>query len=554
MDYYKGLSKGFTDFCDATHSARVGMTRFKFRVNTFFLFIVISLFPFLLVAKEEIIKDRVGNQPGFAGKLEVKTNNSLLHFDRSKGIIDAIEVGYQKKYPMLLSEILSKNGYMQNSNGELPASGFGCMDVNGFGFPKTESEILEKVNSHEENGKRILSALYSHKSLRIKKSYYISLENDYQIGMKVEFENVGTFPMQLGSEGEPAFSLSFGPLLDYPPPYRQDFFKVSGEDTFESVYLKSDKNAGKNQNVSLLNVQGAGLKTNYYAFIIRGKNSKVQQHYKIEEVKLESSVVKSNRRISVYFLSLQIPTTILSVGQKKSFEFRTFCGQKEEKTLGKFGMPGLSDFGFISRSLLSVLSFFYSWYPNWGVAIILLTLTIKLILHPLTAKQTENMLAMQKIQPKQNELREKYKDDPQKLNAELIKLFKENNVNPLGGCLPLIIQLPIFIALFTTLQSAVQLKGAPFYFWITDLSKADPLFIFPFLVAVSMKLQMSETAGNDPVQTSMMTYMPVLMFFIAMNLPSGVLVYWLITNITSIIHQRAMANRRPELAGKQVKT
>jgi YidC/Oxa1 family membrane protein insertase len=178
--------------------------------------------------------------------------------------------------------------------------------------------------------------------------------------------------------------------------------------------------------------------------------------------------------------------------------------------------------------------------PNYGLAIILLTIVVRLVLYPLTLKQTKSMAQMQKIQPMVQDLKDRHKDNPQKFNEEVLQLYQKNNVNPLGGCLPLLLQLPILIALYNTIRIAVELRKTPFL-WISDLSKGDPLLILPIAIAALMYYQQGKMS-TDPQQQQMMAFMPMFMFVITWSLPAGLLVYWFASSVLGLL-QQLQANR-----------
>ena len=185
--------------------------------------------------------------------------------------------------------------------------------------------------------------------------------------------------------------------------------------------------------------------------------------------------------------------------------------------------------------MLELLRFFYSIFPNYGIAIILLTLLVRLILYPLTLKQTKEMAKMQKLQPKLKDLQDRYKDNPQKMNEEVLKLYTKNKVNPIGGCFPILLQLPIIMALFNTFRNAVELRKASFL-WMSDLSKGDPYMILPIAIAVLMYYQQGKS-NIDPQQRQAMAFMPMMMLFITFSLPSGLLVYWFASSVLGILQQ-----------------
>ncbi len=190
--------------------------------------------------------------------------------------------------------------------------------------------------------------------------------------------------------------------------------------------------------------------------------------------------------------------------------------------------------------LLWLMNFFATRLPgqNYGIAIILLTVLVKILFYPLAQKSMTSMKQMQALQPQVNALRSKYKSDPQRFQREQMELFRKHKVNPVGGCLPMVVQIPIFYALYLTLQYSVELQGAHFFLWITDLSKKDPYYVLPILMGVSMLIQqkMTPTVG-DPRQARVMLIMPVIFTFMFLEFPTGLVLYWLVNNVLSIGQQ-----------------
>ena len=200
--------------------------------------------------------------------------------------------------------------------------------------------------------------------------------------------------------------------------------------------------------------------------------------------------------------------------------------------------------------MIPFLTFSYqSIYPNYGVSILLLTFLIKVLFYPLTKKQFESMKITQKIQPKMKKIQEKFKGQPEKIHQEVMKLWKENNANPLGGCLPALVQLPVFFAIFYTVKSSafIALVKSPginqglFTFWLADLTVKDTTYILPALVAVSMYLSQKMMVVEES-QKMLMTLMPVVMFVVSIQMPSGVLLYWAASQIISTVQQYMILN------------
>jgi YidC/Oxa1 family membrane protein insertase len=250
----------------------------------------------------------------------------------------------------------------------------------------------------------------------------------------------------------------------------------------------------------------------------------------------------------------------LKQNESRSFKFRLYNGPKEITALSQAGhnLSSAVDYGwftFLAKPLLEVLRWFYSFTHNYGVAIILLTIIIKIIFWPLTQKSYTSMQKMKKVQPKIQQIREKYKDDREKLNQELMQVYKTHKVNPMGGCLPMALQIPVFFALYRMLNSAVELRHQPFVLWIHDLTAPDRLNlgfsvdlpvighltglpVLTILMGVTMFIQQRMTpSSGDPRQEKIMLIMPVMFTFFFINFPAGLVLYWFVNNILSIAQQ-----------------
>ena len=224
-----------------------------------------------------------------------------------------------------------------------------------------------------------------------------------------------------------------------------------------------------------------------------------------------------------------------------------YAGTKELEILEKKGnhLVRMIDYGwfgnkfaFLVKPLLKVLAYFYGLTQNYGWSIIFLTLIIKLLFFPLTHKSFKSMKGMQKIQPYVKVIQERNKDDRQKMNEELLELYKKHKVNPVGGCLPMLLQIPVFIALYHALFFSIELRGAPFIGWITDLSVQDPYYVTPVLMGITMFLQQKMTPSvGDPMQQKIMMFLPIVFTFLFISFPAGLVIYWTVNNILTISQQ-----------------
>ena len=260
------------------------------------------------------------------------------------------------------------------------------------------------------------------------------------------------------------------------------------------------------------------------------------------------------------------PESVINPGTQHVFEFELYFGPKSMKILGKsdYDLDKAINFGmfdFIAKPCVWVMNFIYGFIPNYGVAIIILTIMTKILLWPLGTKSYKSMGEMKKIQPLMAEIREKYKNDKKRMNQEVMGLYKTYKINPMGGCLPMIAQIPVFFALYRMLYEAIELRHAPFFGWIIDLSAPDRLFHFNFsipfmqppygipvltiIMGASMLLQqkMSPPPG-DPAQAKMMMLMPIIFTFIFINFSSGLVLYWLTNNLLSISQQYYISKKK----------
>ena len=267
--------------------------------------------------------------------------------------------------------------------------------------------------------------------------------------------------------------------------------------------------------------------------------------------------VKEDKLLETQYLN---PVSDIRPGTQHTYQYSLFFGPKSMKVMRAVGhdISKALNFGFfdiIAKPCVWLMNKLYSVIPNYGIAIIILTLLIKIVLWPLGSKSYKSMSEMKRIQPLMKEIREKYKDDKKKMNEEVMGLYRTYKINPLGGCLPMVVQLPVFFALYRMLYQAIELRHAPFFLWIVDLSAPDRLGHFaikhvPFMeppygipvltiiMGASMLLQqkMSPPMG-DPTQAKMMMFMPVIFTFIFINFSSGLVLYWLTNNILSIAQQ-----------------
>jgi YidC/Oxa1 family membrane protein insertase len=359
------------------------------------------------------------------------------------------------------------------------------------------------------------------------------------------------------------------------------------------VQNRSARSIDKNLTISLMNSLGNAKETRYVfvgpaAFIDGGlreiKTSDIEEEGKqaglIDWVSFEdryfaSAIIPREPRKAamnivmtpseVVRTSYVDPSGPVPPGTERIYQYDVYFGPKSLKSLSAAGggLTKIVDFGFfdiIAKPFLHIMNFIYQFIPNYGIVIILITIIVKILFWPLSNKSYQSMSQMKKLQPKMAEIRAKYKDDKKKMNQEIMNLYKLYKINPLGGCLPMVFQIPVFFAFYKMLYQAIELRHAPFFLWIDDLSAPDRLFRFDFTVPLmtppygipvltiimgaSMFFQqkMSPPPG-DPTQAKMMMFMPIFFTFIFINFPSGLVLYWLVNNILSMVQQKYVAKK-----------
>ncbi len=244
-----------------------------------------------------------------------------------------------------------------------------------------------------------------------------------------------------------------------------------------------------------------------------------------------------------FVLGMVSPSKTVDAGQSDAFTTRFYVGPKDQSVLEELAdnLDLTVDYGILSviaKPLFWVLSWFHSLFGNWGWAILMVTLIIKLIFYPLSAASYRSMANMRKFAPKMQQLKERYGDDRQRMSQAMMELYKKEKINPLGGCLPMVVQIPVFIALYWVLLESVELRQAPFIFWIQDLSIKDPFYVLPLLMGVSMFIQQKlNPPPPDPVQAKVMMALPIIFTLFFAFFPAGLVLYWLANSVLSVAQQ-----------------
>ncbi|MGU7769670.1 membrane protein insertase YidC [Burkholderia sp. MR1-5-21] len=358
---------------------------------------------------------------------------------------------------------------------------------------------------------------------------YTFTRGSYVIGVDTKIDNVGTAPVS---------PTAYMELVRDSTPVETPMFSH----TFLGPAVFSDAKHFQKINFSDIDKKKAD-------FVESADNGWVAmvQHYFASAWIPKQGVARKNYAEQVapglYRVGVQQPVGAIAPGQSADVSARLFAGPEEERMLEGIA-PGLElvkDYGWvtiIAKPLFWLLEKIHGVVGNWGWAIVLLTLLIKAVFFPLSAASYKSMARMKEITPRMQALRERFKSDPQKMNAALMELYKTEKVNPFGGCLPVVIQIPVFISLYWVLLASVEMRGAPWILWITDLSQRDPFFILPVLMAVSMFVQTKlNPTPPDPVQAKMMMFMPIAFSVMFFFFPAGLVLYYVVNNVLSIAQQ-----------------
>ncbi len=399
-------------------------------------------------------------------------------------------------------------------------------------FPETPLLFSKEPNYQVLNSsKNSVTFLYENGGLKIQKK--ISLGKNYEINVEKTIENNSGKDIKLSPK------IKFDSLLEKEGlfnSYKQKFDIFVGYEPNEDSHIEDNKDVVKfvKQNKK---INWASINYAYFTFAFVNKKDKFVLSNK-------TSFSPSENHVSLV-LNYAKAKKVVHNNEKATFKFTVYAGPKDISKMEMLGcgLEKTVNFGwssFLAKPLLFALKFLYKFIGNYGVAIILLTFLIKLLMLPLSTASFKSMNKMKLLTPKLNELKEKYKNDKDALNRETMKLYQKEGVNPLGGCLPMLIQFPIYIALYYMIKNSVVLYNAPFLpFWLTDLSAKDPYYIIPVSLGILMFLQqkmMPQQMDNKQAKIMMYT-MPVIFTWISLYLPSGLTVYWFVNTLLGVAQQ-----------------
>lgn len=462
-------------------------------------------------------------------EIKIETNKYILLFSNLGGSIKGIWLKEYKTENQSPTKILMADSPAQ-----------ACLGVSDID-PALKSQ--SQPYSHQKGDNYITFKLEQPGASSIEKKYTFSDDN-YDIKMDLNITNLSGFPKEY------KYKINVGTSMETKGGLEARYIQLDSL-VNDKVVRKGSGSVKKSGLIEYGQIHWAALKSRYFSLVLKPQTP----------AEATISNILSTKNI---YTQLEMPKVTIDPSKTATHKYFLYAGPNKVEYLKEYDLEKVVDFGMfdpISKFILSAMRLFTRVIPNWGVAIILMTIVISLTLYPLTFKSLKSMKQMQAIQPQVNEMRTLYKDNPQKLNKEIMELYKKNKVNPLGGCLPMIIQMPVFIALYQLLVKSIELKDSKFL-WINDLSSPDRFmkinFTLPFvgnyinllpiftIGIMFLQQRMTQVKTGDQQQKMLAVMMPILFGALFYNFPSGFLLYFMTSTVLMIFYQSAMKVAKSE--------
>jgi YidC/Oxa1 family membrane protein insertase len=485
----------------------------------------------LSVDTNSTLETRVASVPGRL--INVETDVVIALIDSKGGVIRSLKL---KKYPVSLDQPELGLELIHNDPESIHVLPSGLR--NRSNTAPTHHSVYQAAKSkyvlQDSEDRLIVPFLWEQDGIRVIKTYEFR-RGDYLIDVKHRVENNTSQDWQ-GSQYR---------QIQRTRPLSKSRILITYTG---AVYYNEEV---KYEKVDFDDMEDSQLKLNF-----QGGWIAMLQHYFLsawippqDGTNLAYSIANTSRQPATYTIGLRSANKLVSPGNSTEFTSQLFVGPKLVKRLEEIA-PGLEltvDYGvltFLSKPLYWLLSLYHSYVGNWGLAIILLTLTIKAVFYKLSETSYRSMAKMRKVGPRLKTLKERYGSDKKRMNQAMMELYKTEKINPMGGCLPILVQIPVFIALYWALLETVDLRQAPFIFWIKDLSVQDPFYVLPVIMGISMLIQQKlNPTPPDPIQAKVMMALPFVFTFFFAFFPSGLVLYWVINNILSIAQQWVITKR-----------
>ena len=405
-------------------------------------------------------------------------------------------------------------------------------DSNSAGRPIYETKQQQYELAAGQDSLTVPMTFTNDKGVVFTKTFTLT-RNSHVVQVKFDIDNQSAEPVQTQLYGQLKQSIE-NPDADGGNMLMASAYRGPAYSSSDTRYTKYDFKKVKEANLNQTTEGGwVGMLQHYFvsAWIAP----------KQEQNQLYSRSLNNQGQATIGF---KAPLITVAPGTEQTLSADLWLGPKlqNEMAVAAENLDLTVDYGwlwFIAQPLFKLLHFLQSFVINWGLAIVLTTFVVRGVMYPLTKAQYTSMAKMRMLQPKLAALRERHGDDRQKMSQGMMELYKKEKVNPLGGCLPILVQMPIFISLYWVLMESVELRHAPFMLWIDDLSVRDPYFVLPILMGASMFLiqKMSPTTVTDPMQQKVMQFMPIIFTFFFLWFPAGLTLYWLVSNVVTITQQ-----------------
>ena len=491
-------------------------------------------------AADEVLPE-AGGEDAEARLVRVSTSSQEVWIDLRGGDIRRVLL---PRYPLALEQPDVPIELLDVGNGRLYMAQSGLIGPDGLDSG-SERPLFTAARSRYQaaEGEAVSVVLEAeHQGVKVRKIFGFR-SGDYLIDVTYEVEN---------NRPEPFRASFFGQIKrDAKAPPEQESFSLGPQPYLGAALTTAESRYQK--------VTFDDLDEGDFRVAVEGGWMAFLQHYFLSAWVANGDELNGyygrRRNDGTYIVGYTGPLRVVAPGRSDAWRSRFYAGPKDQKRLERIAenLNLTVDYGFLwwlAVPLFSLLDWLHGLFGNWGLAIIMLTFLVKLVLYPLSSASYKSMANMRRVAPQMKRLQERYADDRQKLSQEMMGLYKKEGVNPLGGCLPMLLPMPIFIALYWVLFESVELRQAPFMLWIDDLAAMDPYFVLPLLMGGTMYAQqlLSPTLG-DPMQARIMKMMPIMFTVLFLFFPAGLVLYWLVNSVLSIAQQWYVM-RKAELAAE----
>lgn len=492
--------------------------------------------------------DKTGQNPAAAAaksgsaaaQVSVKTDVLSLKISSQGGVIDEADL---RKYPIKLNQPDKPVRLLTDANGFTYVAQSGLIGTKGEVAPDHHAhyQIAQKQYSLAPGQDELtIPMTWEKDGLKVTKIFHIK-RGDYTIRVSYKIENTGSKPATI-SQYRQITRLGTTPGTQLVHTYTGGVYAgdVPGGDRLAYEKIAFDDMAKNPLSKDLSNGWVAIIQHYFLSAWVPANGAQVNHYY---------TLTSQKNGQTLYTLGMSSPQQVVAPGKELTINSTLYVGPKIQSRLAPLakGLELTIDYGiftFIAKPIFWLLKHFHEWIGNWGWSIVLVTMVIKMLFLWPSAISYRSMAKMRAVTPKMQQLKERFADDKQRLSQEMMKLYQKEKINPLGGCLPIVIQIPVFISLYWVLAESVELRQAHWILWINDLSQKDPYYVLPLLMGISMFVQQRlNPAPMDPMQKKIFAWLPVIFTVFFSFFPAGLVLYWFVNNLLSIAQQYVITRR-----------